>query len=67
MVLTLIYFAFSAPAVIARWTEGNYTLIVLAVSLLACAWVVLLLLIRNSCSGSARPSCWPGTWPSRYA
>ena len=44
MVLTLIYFAFSAPAVIARWTEGNYTLIVLAVSLLACAWVVLLLL-----------------------
>jgi endonuclease/exonuclease/phosphatase family metal-dependent hydrolase len=35
LVLILVYFAFSAPAVIARWSEGNYTLIVLAVSLLA--------------------------------
>ena len=44
MVLILIFFAFSAPAVIARWTEGNYTLIVLSVSLLASGWVILLLL-----------------------
>jgi endonuclease/exonuclease/phosphatase family metal-dependent hydrolase len=44
LALTLVYFAFSAPAVIARWTEGNYTLIVLAVSLLAASWVLLSLL-----------------------
>ena len=41
MVLSLVYFAFSAPAVIARWTEGNYPIIVMAVSLLAGAWAVL--------------------------
>ena len=41
LVLTLVYFAFSAPSVIARWTEGNYALIVLAVSLLAAGWVLL--------------------------
>jgi endonuclease/exonuclease/phosphatase family metal-dependent hydrolase/uncharacterized membrane protein YjfL (UPF0719 family) len=44
LVLTLVYFAFSAPSVISRWTEANYTLIVLAVSLLAAAWVLLALL-----------------------
>jgi endonuclease/exonuclease/phosphatase family metal-dependent hydrolase len=38
LVLTLVYFAFSAPAVIARWTEGNYAFIVLTVSLLAAGW-----------------------------
>jgi endonuclease/exonuclease/phosphatase family metal-dependent hydrolase len=43
LVLTLIYFGFSAPSVIARWTEGNYSLIVLAVSLLAAGWVLLVL------------------------
>jgi endonuclease/exonuclease/phosphatase family metal-dependent hydrolase len=43
MVLTLVYFAFSAPAVIARWTEGNYAFIVLAVSLLSLAWGLLIL------------------------
>jgi len=41
LVLTLIYFAFSAPAVIARWTEGNYVLIVITVSLLSASWAVL--------------------------
>ena len=41
MVLGLIYFAFSAPAVIARWTEGNYTLIIAAVSLFSAGWAVL--------------------------
>jgi endonuclease/exonuclease/phosphatase family metal-dependent hydrolase len=44
LVLTLVYFAFSAPDVIARWTEGNYTLILLAVSFLAVGWVLLALL-----------------------
>jgi endonuclease/exonuclease/phosphatase family metal-dependent hydrolase len=41
MVFTLAYFAFSAPAVIARWTQGNYTLIVSTVSLLTAAWTFL--------------------------
>jgi endonuclease/exonuclease/phosphatase family metal-dependent hydrolase len=43
LVLALTYFAFSAPAVIARWTQGNYVLIVLAVSLLSVGWVFLTL------------------------
>ena len=41
LIVTLVYFAFSAPAVIARWTEGNYTLIVAAISLLSTGWVLL--------------------------
>ncbi len=44
LVLTLVYFAFSAPAVIARWTEGSYTLIVAALALLAAGWVLMSLL-----------------------
>jgi len=42
LVLALVHFSFSAPAVIARWTEGNYTLIVCAVSLfsLGTAWLL---------------------------
>ncbi len=39
--LTLVYFSISAPAVIARWTEANYTLIVGAVSLFSLFWVWL--------------------------
>lgn len=39
LVLAMVWFAFSAPSVIARWTEGNYTLIVIAVSLLSIGWV----------------------------
>jgi endonuclease/exonuclease/phosphatase family metal-dependent hydrolase len=39
LVLTLVYFAFSAPAVIARWTEGIYPVIVALVSLLSLASV----------------------------
>ena len=39
LILTLTYFAFSAPAVIARWTQGNYVLIVTAVSLLSMLWI----------------------------
>jgi endonuclease/exonuclease/phosphatase family metal-dependent hydrolase len=44
LVITLVYFVFSAPAVIARWTEGNYAGIVLCVSLLSIGWIVALLL-----------------------
>jgi endonuclease/exonuclease/phosphatase family metal-dependent hydrolase len=38
LVFALACFAFSAPAVIARWTEADYRLIVMAVSLLAVSW-----------------------------
>ncbi|MGD2159262.1 MAG: endonuclease/exonuclease/phosphatase family protein [Anaerolineales bacterium] len=41
LVLTLIYFAFSAPGVIARWTGRDYTLIVSAVSLLGLGYAFL--------------------------
>lgn len=41
LILTLVYFSVSAPAAIARWTEGNYTLIVSAVSLFSLGWVWL--------------------------
>jgi endonuclease/exonuclease/phosphatase family metal-dependent hydrolase len=41
LVVALAWFAFSAPSVIARWTEGDYRLIVIAVSLLALTWVGL--------------------------
>jgi endonuclease/exonuclease/phosphatase family metal-dependent hydrolase len=43
LILTLVYFAFSAPAVIARWTEGNYAMIVIAVSLMSTGWAFLAL------------------------
>ncbi|MBN1267873.1 MAG: endonuclease/exonuclease/phosphatase family protein [Anaerolineales bacterium] len=39
LVLSLAWFAFSAPAVIARWTESDYRIIVMAVCLLALGWV----------------------------
>lgn len=41
LILALVYFSVSAPAVISRWTEGNYTLIVTAVSLFSLGWVWL--------------------------
>jgi endonuclease/exonuclease/phosphatase family metal-dependent hydrolase len=41
MVLALVYFAFSAPAVIVRWTEGDYALIVIVISLLSVGWGIL--------------------------
>lgn len=41
LTLALTYFAFSAPAVIARWTQGNYALIVSTVSLLSVGWIYL--------------------------
>lgn len=39
LILTLVFFSVSAPSVIARWTEGNYTLIVSAVSLFSLVWI----------------------------
>lgn len=44
MVLVLAWFSFSAPAVIARWTQGNYTLIVAVISLFSTGWVLLSLI-----------------------
>ncbi len=44
LVLILVYFAFSAPSVIVRWTQSNYPLVVGAVSLLSLAWAGLALL-----------------------
>jgi endonuclease/exonuclease/phosphatase family metal-dependent hydrolase len=41
LILTLVYFSISAPAVIARWTEANYTLIVIIISLLSVSWAWL--------------------------
>lgn len=41
LVIALIYFAFSAPAVIARWTEGNYALIVIVVSMFSAGLAAL--------------------------
>jgi endonuclease/exonuclease/phosphatase family metal-dependent hydrolase len=41
LILILVYFVFSAPGVLARWTAGNYRFIVIIVSLLALSWVIL--------------------------
>lgn len=41
LVLTMAYFVFSAPGVLARWTGGDYALIVTTASLMAFAWVAV--------------------------
>jgi hypothetical protein len=41
LVLNLVYFAFSAPGVIVRWTQANYAAVVLVVSLLSLGWAFL--------------------------
>jgi endonuclease/exonuclease/phosphatase family metal-dependent hydrolase len=41
LVIALVYFAFAAPSVIARWTEGDYRLVVSTVSLLAISWIAV--------------------------
>ena len=41
LVIGLAWFSFSAPSVIARWTQADYKWIVLAVSFQALAWVGL--------------------------
>lgn len=40
-VLTIFHFMLSSPGVIARWTEGNYQIIVITVSLLSLLWLFL--------------------------
>jgi endonuclease/exonuclease/phosphatase family metal-dependent hydrolase len=52
--LTIFYFIFSSPGVIARWTEGNYAIIIGMVSLLSLTWLY---------SSLTRPG-WPGTLSS---
>jgi endonuclease/exonuclease/phosphatase family metal-dependent hydrolase len=42
-VLTLMYFAFASPGVIARWTDGSYQVIVTAVSLFSLFWLFITL------------------------
>ncbi len=41
LVLTLAYFVFSAPGVLARWTGGNYAFIITAASLMTLGWAVV--------------------------
>ncbi|PKN98111.1 MAG: hypothetical protein CVU42_13510 [Chloroflexi bacterium HGW-Chloroflexi-4] len=55
LVLVLAWFSFSAPSVIARWTQANYTLIVAVISLFSTGWVLLTLLSPG----------WPGKISSR--
>jgi endonuclease/exonuclease/phosphatase family metal-dependent hydrolase len=42
-ILTLFFFLLSSPGVIARWTEGNYRLIVITFSSLSLLWLLLTL------------------------
>ncbi|MCX8063086.1 MAG: endonuclease/exonuclease/phosphatase family protein [Anaerolineales bacterium] len=39
MVFALVYFAFSAPSVLARWAESDYRMTVFLISLLCLIWV----------------------------
>jgi endonuclease/exonuclease/phosphatase family metal-dependent hydrolase len=39
LIIGLAWFAFSAPSVISRWTEGGFRLITMGVSLLSVVWV----------------------------
>ncbi len=55
LVLVLTWFSFSAPSVIARWTQANYTLIVAVISLFSTGWVLLTLLAPS----------WPGKVSAR--
>lgn len=43
-VLVLVYFVFSSPGVMARWTEANYRGIVITTSFLTLGWLALTLL-----------------------
>jgi endonuclease/exonuclease/phosphatase family metal-dependent hydrolase len=60
LVLALTQFAFSAPAVIARWTEGNYALIVITVGLFSAGWAVLAL--HNPRSLDRLSNRWLALW-----
>jgi endonuclease/exonuclease/phosphatase family metal-dependent hydrolase len=47
MILSLIYFIFSAPGVLARWTEGNYKAIVILVDIFSVGWFISRMLFRS--------------------
>lgn len=51
LVCALVYFAFSAPSVLARWTESDYRLTVFLISLLCLAWAGVLILRPGWISG----------------
>lgn len=59
-VLNLMYFAFTSPGVIARWTEGNYPLIVVWVSLFTLLWLFISL-SRPELLGRIKPA-WLVVW-----
>ena len=59
-ILTLFYFMLSSPGVIARWTEGNYQLIVITVSLLSLLWLFSSLM-RPKWIGEIKPG-WLTLW-----
>jgi len=44
MVFALVYFAFSAPSVLARWVESDYRLTVFLVGLLCFIWLAILII-----------------------
>ena len=46
-ILMLIYFAFSSPTVISRWTEGNYLAIVIILALVVALFAVVLFFKPN--------------------
>ena len=48
MVLSLVYFVFSAPGILARWTEGNYIIIVLFVIILSMGWFISRMMFADS-------------------
>ena len=55
MVFILFYFIFSAPAVITRWSNANYVLIVICLIILTMFWMVLKLYqpdLLNNVSGN---------------
>ena len=56
MVFALVYFVFSAPGVIARWTEGNYALIVISTSLLTLSWVFASMIKPGFLNRISRPA-----------
>ena len=41
LIVGLAWFAFSAPSVISRWTEGNYLWIVIVISALTSGWAII--------------------------
>jgi endonuclease/exonuclease/phosphatase family metal-dependent hydrolase len=60
-VFTLLYFAFTSPTVISRWTEVNYLLILLVATVALVLFVWLLASRRNVIAGFSRVAALTGT------